>query len=531
MNTVKTLSRYFSVQKARLAWYVLLAVIHGFMVLPIPLILRFIIDRVPNSRWDSIASALVALLLVSSVDIALSAMSRFGIVKVVKEGVQKVQHDAVRTIVKSHHRSAWAQYAEGLKDVIVNDTYRLDLALTIGLSQVLPAIISMVVLLGALFVLSPVLFLISCGVLPLGLIALVYSRNKVSTLQERFRRAMVSFEERVGFTIRAWELVKMQTAERAEDSAYEDLVGNVRQSGGKLAYQQTILQLFQEGVGAVFGIVLLGFGFFLSSRGELSISQVVSFFVGFSLLRAQIATLFMGWPHVVMLHDALSRIEQVLAISQETPYSGTVHHEVKGEISLRNISLSVGGDTILRNANAVFKAGELSVVEGKNGAGKTTLLFAILGLLVPDAGDIFIDGASLRTIDISSYRRQIGVVSQEAIFLNASVKENEQYGLGGGQVSVLGRSDFFIDGTRDTASLSGGEKQRLMISRALERRPKILFLDEATNHLDEEYRNVLFARLKSLLPTTTIICITHDQSLIAIADARYEISDGRIITL
>lgn len=530
MSTFRILLRYFSAQKALLTWYVLLAVIHGFMMLPIPLILRFIIDHVSAAQWGSIVIALGLLLLVSVADIALAATSRFGIVRVVKKGIQALQQELLRLIITSPHKAAWAEYEDGLKDVIVNDTFRLDLAVTIGLSQVLPALISIIVLLVVLFILSPVLFLISCGFFPACIVILFYSRKKVAGLQDRFRRAMLLFEERVGFTIRAWELVKMQTAEHQEIAAHDEIGMEVRQSGDQLARQQTILQLSQEGMGLVFGVMLLGVGFFLSSFGMLTISQVISFFVGFSLLRSQLVIVFTGWPHVVMLHDALLRTEQVLTISQETPYSGTSSHEITGEISLRNVALSVGGAAILRDATAVFKAGTLSVIEGKNGAGKTTLLLALLGLLVPDKGNIMVDGMQLEVLDIAEYRKHVAVVSQEAIFLNASVEENERYGLDDMYTAGVSNTDFFTDGPRNISSLSGGEKQRLMISRALKRRPKILFLDEVTNHLDAAYRKALYSQLRALLPTTTIICITHDPDLIAIADARYRIVDSHVVS-
>ena len=530
MSTWNLFRKYFSDQQGLLIWYVSLAVIHGFMLLPVPLLLRFVIDHVASAQWNLIGGALGILLFISVTDIILSTVSRFGIVRVIKNDIRVLQEKAVETIVRSPHRYSWIDYEGDLQDIIVHDTYRLDVAVTVGLGQVLPAAISTVVLLGVLFFLSPVLFLVSCGIFPACVFVLLYSRKRIQQLLEKFRQGTVAFEKRVGFLLKAWDLVKVQTAEQVEIEAHHNIIQDISTVGEKLARQQILLQASQEGMGLVFGVLLLGVGFFFSSLGWLSISQVISFFVGFSLVRMQLAVIFTGWPHVITLASALLRIEQVMTISSDTPYIGKEHHVLRGRISLDTISISVAEKQILENVSATFQPGILSVIEGGNGAGKTTLLLTLLGLLVPDTGEVLIDGKSLKTIDVIEYRRQVAIVSQEALFLDANAGENERYGLEHEPVSsLLYGDDFFVDSERNALSLSGGEKQRLMISRALQRNPKILLLDEITNHLDSTYREKLFHQLREVLPFTAIICVTHDQQLIAMADERYRLVNKHLI--
>lgn len=527
MSVTQMLNIYFKHQQRPLTLYVGLAVVHGFLLIPLPLLLKYVIDQLHGGALRGILIALALLLGISGLDIVLTAISRIGIVATVKEGIESLRIRLIEKVIESNHREDWQEYEKEIKDIIVHDTERLDIAVTVGLGQALPAAISAIALLGVLFFVSPILWSISFGILPFCVIALIYTKKIVYELLSKFQDEMNRFEGRVGFLVHVWELMKIQVAESVERTTHKEFVSSLRTTSNALARQHIMLQVLQDGMGLLFGVVLLGVGFLLSSLGWMTISQVIAFFVGFSLVRMQIAMIFTTWPQVITLQYVLNRIHQLLTIASTTPYSGTTPHRISGELRMQCISFSREGIDILKNIDATFLAGTMTVITGGNGEGKTTMLLILLGLLVPDSGSVSVDGVSFSEIDMREYRKQIGVVSQEGMFMNATVKENEEYGEWAERESASFEwNGFIIDPHRDVASLSGGEKQRFMIMRALRRKPKILLLDEPTNHLDATYRKVFLGEIKKLLPSTTIICITHDPQLIEIADATYRLANG-----
>jgi len=206
--------------------------------------------------------------------------------------------------------------------------------------------------------------------------------------------------------------------------------------------------------------------------------------------------------------------------------------------------LESGG--VLRNINLEIKAGELVAIVGPTGAGKTTLVNLIPRFYDPTRGTVLIDGVDLREVSIKSLRNQLGIVTQETILFNDTVRANIAYGhqeanqkdienaakrafaqdfimkMPQGYETVIGDRGF---------RLSGGEKQRLAIARAILKNPPILILDEATSQLDSESERFVQEALDSLMTGRTVICIAHRLSTIKKASKIAVLEDGKIVGL
>jgi subfamily B ATP-binding cassette protein MsbA len=199
----------------------------------------------------------------------------------------------------------------------------------------------------------------------------------------------------------------------------------------------------------------------------------------------------------------------------------------------------------LRDVTLNILHGEKIAIVGPNGCGKTTLLSTLPRLLVPDSGRVLIDGQDVSQFDLRSLRRQIGVVTQEAVLFRGSVAENIAFGLGGStpleQVIEAARrahADEFIrriPGGYDAnvaeqgTSLSGGQKQRLAIARAIMRDPSILILDEATSQIDAESEAHINAALAEFCHGRTALVIAHRLSTVLHADRIVVMDAGRVI--
>lgn len=219
---------------------------------------------------------------------------------------------------------------------------------------------------------------------------------------------------------------------------------------------------------------------------------------------------------------------------------------VQGRITLREVSFRYAGrdEDVLSGINLDVPAGATVALVGPSGAGKTTLCNLVARFYEPTGGEIDLDGADLRSIDISSYRSLLGIVEQDVFLFDGTIRENIGYArrnVGDAELHAAARNanaDGFIGklekgyetfiGERGVR-LSGGQKQRIAIARALLAEPRILILDEATSNLDSESEALIQQSLRALMKGRTCFVIAHRLSTIRHADLIVVLENGRIV--
>lgn len=219
---------------------------------------------------------------------------------------------------------------------------------------------------------------------------------------------------------------------------------------------------------------------------------------------------------------------------------------IRSEIALENVNFAYHDDAqlILRGISLAIKAGELVAIVGPTGTGKTTLVNLIPRFYDPGEGTVRIDGINLKNVTLRSLRKQIGIVSQETFLFNDTVKANIAYGVvnpSQSEVEAAAKKAYAhqfimampeqyqtIVGERGFR-LSGGEKQRLTIARAIFKNPPILILDEATSQLDSESEKYVQEALDELMQGRTTIAIAHRLSTIKKADKIVVMDKGQVV--
>lgn len=203
-----------------------------------------------------------------------------------------------------------------------------------------------------------------------------------------------------------------------------------------------------------------------------------------------------------------------------------------GILKLQNVSFAYANGRGIHNINFIAQRGKITFLTGDSGAGKSTIFKLILKQIQPDQGDIVVNDIPLNNIERNTWFAQIGVVPQEVMLLNATIKNNICLGRAyddqkiyqaAQKAQILDRIMLMPDGF-DTVvgergmTLSGGEKQRISIARALYADPDFLLLDEASSSLDSETEYEIMSHMRSLKDSVTIIAITHNPKLIDTED-------------
>ncbi len=223
--------------------------------------------------------------------------------------------------------------------------------------------------------------------------------------------------------------------------------------------------------------------------------------------------------------------------------SGRPAPALDAPIRLERVGFAYGDRVVLAGADAAIAPRALTVIFGPSGAGKSTIADLLLGLIAPDSGRVTISGVPLAEIDLSTWRARIGFVPQEVLLFNDTLLFNVTLGdpdlsradaeaalREAGAWEFVAALPSGIDspvGERG-AMLSGGQRQRIALARALVRRPDLLILDEATSALDPATEAAIWASLRDISRDHTILAITHQPTVLHLADEIYRLADGRL---
>jgi ABC-type multidrug transport system fused ATPase/permease subunit len=230
---------------------------------------------------------------------------------------------------------------------------------------------------------------------------------------------------------------------------------------------------------------------------------------------------------------ATGRVAELFAVKPETADGGEPVGELRDRIALHDVSFSYGGEPVLTGVSFEIGRGEMVALVGASGVGKSTVADLVLRFYDPVSGVVTLDGRDVRTLRPDDYRRLFGVVSQEALLFNTTIRDNIVYGRAGlvdadvvRAARIANAHDFIVElpdgyetvvGDRGTR-LSGGQRQRIAIARAVVGRPAVLVLDEATSALDSEAERVVWEAIDRAVQGTTALVIAHRLSTVLRAD-------------
>ena len=404
------------------------------------------------------------------------------------------------------------------------------------------------VYLGLAVLLSWKLTLVALILLPLSLAIIVRIGKTLRRYSRRQQEKMAVLTSRLQETIAGIRVVKAFTNEPAENARFRAESQMLFRDLFKIARAQQISSPLTEQLSVLVGLFILWYGGRqVLAGGELPPQLFMLFLFCIFSLGKPIKALSQVNNAV---QEGIAAAERVFAILDEpqtvvekpgAPALGAV----RGEVELRGVHFRYEtGDEVLRGVDLHVRPGEVVALVGPSGAGKSTLIDLIPRFYEPTAGAVLVDGRDVRDVTLASLRGAMGLVTQEVILFNDSVRNNIAYGMASArqeEVEAAARAANALDFIRqlprgfDTVigdrglKLSGGQRQRLSIARAILKNPPILILDEATSALDTESELLVQQAIDRLVRNRTTIVIAHRLSTIQNADRICVLQAGRIV--
>ncbi|WP_247659694.1 peptidase domain-containing ABC transporter [Pseudoalteromonas sp. MMG006] len=346
-------------------------------------------------------------------------------------------------------------------------------------------------------------------------------------------------------TVRGIQTIKLFGREVQRQSVWHNKYADSLNSGIRVGHLNIGYEAFNKVIFGLENVLVIYFAAMLVMEGDLTVGMLFAFMAYKLQFVDKISSLIEKIIEFKMLSLHFNRLADISLTEKEQNIQGRMSgKEISGNIELKNISYrySKKEAPIFNKLNLSIKAGESVAITGPSGCGKTTLAKLMLGLFEPDEGRVEVDGIDIRQFGLGQYRTQIAAVMQDDQLLSGSIADNisffdpelnMQQVQWAAEIAAIDKDILQMTMGYNTlvgdmgAALSGGQIQRLLLARALYRKPKILFMDEATSNLDTKLEFSVNEAVKTL--DVTRIIIAHRPETIASADIVIELSLGKAI--
>jgi len=444
--------------------------------------------------------------------------------------------------------SFFNQHKSGeLTSIVVNDVANMRQALTIGFQRIFVEPINIIAFTALLFIISWKLALIAITIIPLAGLVIVNISRSIRRKSRRTAVKIAGITNILTETLTSMRVVKAFSMEDYEVDRFSNETRNYYNLIFRRARLRSLAPPITETMGVIIGVALLWVGGteVLNAQGLTSED-----FIRFILI------MFSGLQPIRSLSNVFAEIqvgaasaERVFVILDNPPtivdeFDAVIIDTFEDKIQIKDVSFKYESeDIVLKNISFEIEKGSAVALVGSSGSGKSTLADLIPRFYDVNQGAIEIDGQDIRHVTLNSLRRLMGIVTQETILFNDTIKANIAYGqkdVDDKQVIAAATAANALEFIEELpegldtvigekgVKLSGGQRQRLAIARAIMKNPPILILDEATSALDTESERLVQEALGTLMTDRTVLVIAHRLSTVTNADKIIVLEKGQI---
>jgi subfamily B ATP-binding cassette protein MsbA len=429
---------------------------------------------------------------------------------------------------------------------LTSDVDKVQEAVSGSMKDFIQEAFTLLALLAFVFITDWHLAIVSFVIAPLAVVPLATFSKYLKKRGKQNQVKMSHIYDLLHEMITGSKIVKAFTMEKFELKKFYLATKDYLKTNLKLAWIGSLSSPFMEFLGGIVGAFILIVGTSRIDQGAISAGDFTAFIVAMFYSFTPIKRLSRA---NVVIQQGLASFERIKEVLHTQPQivdnpDASPLPQVQGHVEFDKVCFSYDETRpVLFDVSFEIKSSEMVALVGLSGSGKTTIINLLSRFYEPSAGTILIDGVDIRKVTLASLRSQIGLVTQELVLFNDTVRNNIAYGLEETPmdeiissaeaaeahefISQLPHGYETIIGERG-ALLSSGQRQRLAIARALLKNPPLLILDEATSALDSESERLIQAALANVLKNRTSIVIAHRLSTIRNADTILVVDRGTI---
>ena len=501
-----------------------------------------------EDRKKAIVILSVIIIIVSIIIFVLSVLSEYIASYVGLASIQHLKNDLYNHILNLDMKFFGKRATGYLMTRVAHDVNSLQNMIVLAFGNVLQSPVNLFFLFIFIIILNPQLTIVNFFFLILATIPTVILGKKIRKMSRKIRDKVSDMNEIMQETLSGIQIVKGFGMEEYEINRFQEKNIIFFKYSLKRKFIRALSDPLMNLLGAFAVVVIMLIATrFIIDREVMSGSDF--FIYLFALLRMYVPIRKLSKANQD-LQEGLAGAERIFEIIDTKPTlsedpNPVVFPGLKDTIEFNNVTFSYNNERdVLNNISFNAKIGEITAIVGPSGSGKTTITYLLLRFYDPQSGTIKIDGVDLKKLSYESLRENMGLVTQESILFNDTIRNNISYGQRKYteeeiiQSAQLANAHEFIMqlpkgyntviGERGLI-LSGGQKQRIAIARAILKNPSILILDEATSNLDSESEALIQNAIDELIKNRTTIVIAHRLSTITSANQILVVNEGKII--
>lgn len=473
----------------------------------------------------------------------LHSMYRSRVIRQTEAGLREAMVRKLQELSIPYH----TQIQSGrLQSKIIRDVEAIETLSTQMFVNLLNIVMNLTIMITITAVKNRIILVFFVLVAPVASLTVVAFRRRISRVNRAFRLEMEETSARVMEMVEMIPVTRAHALEEVEKERMSRQLQETAEKGYRLDMVQSNFGAAGWVVFQCFQALCLGFSGFMAFRGLILVGDITFYQTSFTTVVNQFTALINLLPIMTKGLESVTSVGEVLSSDDVEENEGkTELAELRGAFSFRHLAYRYPGSEkrVLEDFCLDVRPGQTIAVVGESGAGKSTLMSLLVGFMMPESGQILIDGQDISTINLKTYRRFLSVVPQTPLLFTGSLRDNITYGMDhvseekfrvALEAANLKKLVDQLPQGADTlleehgANLSGGQRQRIAIARALIRDPKVILLDEATSALDVVSELEIQKALERLVKDRTTFIVAHRLSTIRNADWIVVMEKGKI---